>query len=222
QYSVMCREDGGVLDDLFTYRLADFEYLTVTNAANHDKDLAWLQSHAGEFDVDVLDRQADFAMLALQGPDARALLAGITDGSRPASAGAARRTPASSGQTWWRNRAERARPRSSSHSRSRVRESPVRAIRSSAAARSPAARSRRAWSAASGWRTFPARVPSRARRSRSTCAAGPGRRGSSVGLSTSERERDHGRPELPRRPQVPLRARLGPDRRRQRDLRDHL
>ena len=47
QYSVMCREDGGVLDDLFTYRLADCEFLTVTNAANHEKDLAWLQAHAG-------------------------------------------------------------------------------------------------------------------------------------------------------------------------------
>ncbi len=46
-------------------------FLTVTNAANHEKDLAWLQSHAGEFDVDVLDRHADFAMLAVQGPQAR-------------------------------------------------------------------------------------------------------------------------------------------------------
>src|SRR5918999_5675865 len=35
QYSVLCREDGGILDDLFTYRLADDRYLTVTNAANH-------------------------------------------------------------------------------------------------------------------------------------------------------------------------------------------
>ena len=43
QYSVLCREDGGVLDDLFTYRLAEDRYLTVTNAANHDKDLAWFQ-----------------------------------------------------------------------------------------------------------------------------------------------------------------------------------
>ena len=48
QYSVLCREDGGVLDDLFTYRLADCEFLTVTNAANHEKDLKWLQAHAGE------------------------------------------------------------------------------------------------------------------------------------------------------------------------------
>ena len=71
QYSVMCREDGGVLDDLFTYRLADSVFLTITNAANHEKDLAWLQAHAAEFDVDVIDRHADFAMLAVQGPRAR-------------------------------------------------------------------------------------------------------------------------------------------------------
>jgi aminomethyltransferase len=84
QYSVLCREDGGVLDDLFTYRLADCEYLTVTNASNHEKDFAWLQSQAGEFDVDVLDRAADFAMLAVQGPDACQLLARLTEGSLPA------------------------------------------------------------------------------------------------------------------------------------------
>ena len=40
QYSVLCRADGGVLDDLFTYRLAERHFLTVTNAANHAKDLA--------------------------------------------------------------------------------------------------------------------------------------------------------------------------------------
>src|SRR5215210_1163689 len=37
QYSVLCREDGGVLDDLFTYRLAEGRYLTVTNASNHER-----------------------------------------------------------------------------------------------------------------------------------------------------------------------------------------
>jgi glycine cleavage system T protein (aminomethyltransferase) len=83
QYSVMCRDDGGVLDDLFTYRLADCEYLTVTNASNHEKDLAWMQGHAGEFDIDVLDRHADFAMLAVQGPNARRLVGRLTDGSLP-------------------------------------------------------------------------------------------------------------------------------------------
>ena len=44
QYSVLCREDGGVLDDLFTYRLGEDRYLTVTNASNHEKDLAWFRA----------------------------------------------------------------------------------------------------------------------------------------------------------------------------------
>jgi aminomethyltransferase len=83
QYSVMCRDDGGVLDDLFTYRLADSVFLTVTNAANHEKDLAWMQAHAEPFDVDVIDRAADFAMLAVQGPDARDLAKDLSDGQLP-------------------------------------------------------------------------------------------------------------------------------------------
>ncbi len=71
QYSLLCTEDGGVLDDLFTYRLGPEQYLTVTNAANHEKDFAWLQDHAGAFDCEVTDRAADYAMLAVQGPLAR-------------------------------------------------------------------------------------------------------------------------------------------------------
>ena len=83
QYSVICREDGGILDDVFTYRLADCEYLTVTNAANHDRDLEWLASHAGGFDVDVLDVAGQFAMLAVQGPAARELVTRLADGPLP-------------------------------------------------------------------------------------------------------------------------------------------
>ncbi len=83
QYSVLCREDGGVLDDLFTYRVAECTFLTVTNAANHEKDLQWLQAHAGEFDVDVIDCADKFAMIAVQGPQARALVSGLADGNLP-------------------------------------------------------------------------------------------------------------------------------------------
>jgi aminomethyltransferase len=83
QYGVMCREDGGILDDLITYRLADCEFLTVTNAANHEKDLAWLRTQASEFDVDVIDVADRFAMLAVQGPRARAVVRSLTDGELP-------------------------------------------------------------------------------------------------------------------------------------------
>jgi aminomethyltransferase len=84
QYSVLCREDGGVLDDLFTYRLGGDRYLTVTNAANHERDLAWFREHAGEFDCGVHDRLADWAMLAVQGPDARGIVAALAEAELPA------------------------------------------------------------------------------------------------------------------------------------------
>ncbi len=83
QYSVLCREDGGVLDDLFTYRLAECHFLTVTNAANHERDLAWFEAHAEQFDADVVDRAAAFAMLAVQGPLARSLVRDLADGPLP-------------------------------------------------------------------------------------------------------------------------------------------
>jgi aminomethyltransferase len=86
QYSVLCREDGGVLDDLFSYRIDDAGFLTVTNASNHDKDLDWFRRQAAAFGdgVEVVDRHADYAMLALQGPDARAILREHLDGDEPA------------------------------------------------------------------------------------------------------------------------------------------
>jgi aminomethyltransferase len=83
QYALICREDGGIIDDLFTYRLAERHFLTVTNASNHEKDLAWFQRQAEGFDVDVTDRHADFAMLAVQGPQARAIVQRLADGHLP-------------------------------------------------------------------------------------------------------------------------------------------
>jgi aminomethyltransferase len=84
QYSVLCRDDGGVLDDLFTYRLGDSRFLTVTNASNHEKDLAWFRDHAPDFDVEVADAHEGWAMLAVQGPEARAAVERISDGELPA------------------------------------------------------------------------------------------------------------------------------------------
>ena len=81
QYSVLTKEDGGVLDDLFTYRLeGSTRFLTVTNASNHAKDLAWFERHAANFDVTLTDRLHDFAMLAVQGPRARALVQELAPG----------------------------------------------------------------------------------------------------------------------------------------------
>jgi aminomethyltransferase len=84
QYSVLCRDDGGVLDDLFTYRLAPDRFLTVTNAANHERDHDWFVRHADSFDVNVTDAASEYAMLALQGPEARAILGRHIEGEAPA------------------------------------------------------------------------------------------------------------------------------------------
>jgi aminomethyltransferase len=74
QYSCLTNEEGGVIDDLFTYRLGDDRYLTVTNAANHGTDLEWLGRHSGGFDVAVRDVADNYAMLAVQGPHARRIV----------------------------------------------------------------------------------------------------------------------------------------------------
>jgi aminomethyltransferase len=74
QYSCLCQEDGGVLDDLFVYRLGADRFLIVTNAANHESDLAWLGRQSREFEVIVRDVADRYAMLAVQGPHARAVL----------------------------------------------------------------------------------------------------------------------------------------------------
>ena len=74
QYSCLCNEEGGVLDDLFAYRLGGDRYLLVTNAGNHSSDLAWLGRWSRDFDVAVRDVAERYAMLAVQGPHARAIV----------------------------------------------------------------------------------------------------------------------------------------------------
>jgi aminomethyltransferase len=92
QYSVLCREDGGVLDDLFTYRLDAERYLTVTNAANHERDLETFLAVAQGFpEAEVADRIDDYAMLAVQGPLARGIVQAISDTPLPVRMHAATR-----------------------------------------------------------------------------------------------------------------------------------
>ncbi len=76
QYSCLCNEEGGVLDDLFAYRLGGDRYLLVTNSANHVADLGWLGRWSRDFDVAVRDVADRYAMLAVQGPHARAIVSG--------------------------------------------------------------------------------------------------------------------------------------------------
>ncbi len=82
QYSVLLREDGGVLDDVISYRLDVERWLTVTNAANHERDLSWFADHAPD-GAEVLDRAADYAMIAVQGPLAREVVQAIASAPLP-------------------------------------------------------------------------------------------------------------------------------------------
>ena len=92
QYSCLCNEEGGVLDDLFAYRLGGDRYLIVTNSANHEADLAWLGRWSRGFDVAVRDVADRYAMLAVQGPHARGdRLARPRHRAAAADAGRARR-----------------------------------------------------------------------------------------------------------------------------------
>jgi aminomethyltransferase len=94
QYSLLCNEDGGVLDDLFSYRLGECAFLTITNAANHTRDFEWMRSHADGFDADLVDCAPEFAMLAVQGPRARERVQGLTDGGLPSRMHCCERTVA--------------------------------------------------------------------------------------------------------------------------------
>ena len=84
QYALLCRPDGGVLDDLIAYRLSGDRLLAVTNAANHLRDLEWFREQTRDLDVSFTDRRDDLAMLAVQGPRAREVVATLAEGSLPA------------------------------------------------------------------------------------------------------------------------------------------
>ena len=68
-YSGMLNNEGGVIDDLIVYYLTDTDYRVVVNCATREKDLAWMQQQAQEFDV-TLTEKPELAMIAVQGPEA--------------------------------------------------------------------------------------------------------------------------------------------------------
>ncbi len=82
-YSPMCRPDGGVVDDLLVYLHEPERYFLCINASNITKDLAWMREQAAGHDVTITDRSADYALLALQGPKAEAILQGLTGAKLP-------------------------------------------------------------------------------------------------------------------------------------------
>jgi aminomethyltransferase len=77
QYNLLLNEDGGIVDDVIFHRLGDQHYLVCVNAANIEKDFEWLKGHAGK-DAEIIDRSAEYAQLALQGPLAETILQRLT------------------------------------------------------------------------------------------------------------------------------------------------
>ena len=73
-YTAMCREDGGVLDDMLIYRLAEETWLVVCNAANHAKIAEWLAVHRPATGVEIEDQSDRTTLVAVQGPDSRELV----------------------------------------------------------------------------------------------------------------------------------------------------
>lgn len=77
QYTTLCRDDGGTMDDGIIYRFAD-RYMLVANASNREKDRDWLEHLAERFDVIVTDRSDETALLAIQGPASQRIVGRLT------------------------------------------------------------------------------------------------------------------------------------------------
>ena len=68
-YGMMCYENGGTVDDLLVYKMGDNDFFLVINAANIDKDWAWMQENARGFDIDLQNRSDYYGQIAIQGPE---------------------------------------------------------------------------------------------------------------------------------------------------------
>ncbi|WP_391116046.1 glycine cleavage system aminomethyltransferase GcvT [Psychrobacillus sp. L3] len=77
QYTAMCYEDGGIVDDLLVYKKEENNYLLVVNASNIEKDFEWMKQNAPG-DVDLNNKSDEFGLLALQGPLAQSILQKLT------------------------------------------------------------------------------------------------------------------------------------------------
>jgi aminomethyltransferase len=80
RYTMICAPDGGVLDDLVVYRRSELEYLVIANAANTARVFAELTERAAKYDCSVVDATDDYALIALQGPSALAILSPVAAG----------------------------------------------------------------------------------------------------------------------------------------------
>ncbi len=86
QYTLMCNEHGGVIDDLYAYRLSDEVYLLIINASRIEADVAWLQGQAGKFpqrsELQLTDASHNYAAVAVQGPRVKEFIGRCILGAR--------------------------------------------------------------------------------------------------------------------------------------------
>ena len=73
-YGMMCYDNGGTVDDLLVYKMGENDFFLVINAANIDKDWAWMQEHAKGFDIDLQNRSEDYGQIAVQGPESEDIM----------------------------------------------------------------------------------------------------------------------------------------------------
>jgi aminomethyltransferase len=83
-YTGMCNLEGGVIDDLIVYFFTNTDYRLVVNSATRVKDLAWINEQAATFDVSIIERP-EFAMIAVQGPQAKAQVAKLLNAEQTAA-----------------------------------------------------------------------------------------------------------------------------------------
>lgn len=73
-YGMMLRPDGGTVDDLLVYKMGENDFFIVINAANIDKDVAWMRQHAENFNIQLVNRSDHYGQLAVQGPKAENIM----------------------------------------------------------------------------------------------------------------------------------------------------
>jgi len=78
-YGMMCYENGGTVDDLLVYKLGDNDFFLVINAANIDKDWAWMQEQAAGFDIELKNESDVYGQLAIQGPESEHIVETVLD-----------------------------------------------------------------------------------------------------------------------------------------------
>ncbi len=81
QYNMLPNANGGLVDDIYVYRITDLEYLVVVNAGNIDKDFAHMERFAANYDVQLENKSGEYALIAVQGPKTEEILDPVCDSS---------------------------------------------------------------------------------------------------------------------------------------------